>query len=584
MRVTKLWLGIVLWLAGAAASWAQQSWVQIEAQPTLAEAEARARAYANAFPNVAGFAMSTGWYAIALGPYATAEEAAAQLQVLKGERLIPSDSYLADGGRFLRQFWPVGGAIPAPVPAGEPETGAATQPGSGDAVTELPAALPDETPDEARRSEALLTGAERMDLQRALLWFGHYQGAIDGAFGAGTRRSMAAWQSAEGLEPTGVLTTAQRSRLLSGYGTESAAIGLRPVSEDEAGIDITLPLALVEFDRYQAPFVHYREKAGSGYRVLLISQSGDRTALSGLYDLMQTLEIVPTEGERQLDSTSFVLTGRNPGIHSYTLAKLDGGVIKGFTLVWPAGDEARAARVLEAMRTSFRAVGTHALDGSVATPLAVSRPDLVAGLAVRRPTMSRSGFYVDPTGRVATTSEVVQGCGRITIDGGIEMTVAAKDDLTGVAILSPASALAPVGVARFQDGAMPVGSEVAVAGYSYPDTLSEPVLTFGTLADTRDLSGDERRQRLQIRTLDGDAGGPVLDATGRVIGMLLPNTPVDGRILPEDVRFAIDAATLSSALGSAPAGEVTAGAQGAIAAEDIARIGRDMTVQVSCWQ
>ncbi|MEZ5869689.1 MAG: peptidoglycan-binding domain-containing protein [Defluviimonas denitrificans] len=63
----------------------------------------------------------------------------------------------------------------------------------------LPAVLPDETPAEARRSEALLTGDDRKELQEALQWYGHYAGAIDGAFGPGTRRSMAEWQTAEGL-------------------------------------------------------------------------------------------------------------------------------------------------------------------------------------------------------------------------------------------------------------------------------------------------------------------------------------------------------------------------------------------------
>ena len=37
---------------------------------------------------------------------------------------------------------------------------------------------------------------------------------------------------------------------------------------------------------------------GSGVRVLLISQSGDQGTLFGLYDIMQTLEIVPMEGPR----------------------------------------------------------------------------------------------------------------------------------------------------------------------------------------------------------------------------------------------------------------------------------------------
>ncbi|MGL4280786.1 MAG: peptidoglycan-binding protein, partial [Albidovulum sp.] len=147
MRLAVLWRGIVLWLMGAVAALAQEAWVQIEARPTLAEAEERARAYASLFPNVAGFSLDSGWYAIALGPY-TPDAASVQLGLLKGEGLIPNDSYVDESGRFESQFWPVGGAAaaPAPVPAPLPEV---TEP---ETETVLPAPTPDETPEEARQS------------------------------------------------------------------------------------------------------------------------------------------------------------------------------------------------------------------------------------------------------------------------------------------------------------------------------------------------------------------------------------------------------------------------------------------------
>jgi peptidoglycan hydrolase-like protein with peptidoglycan-binding domain len=592
MRLAVLWGGIVLWLAGAVATLAQEAWVQIEARPTLAEAEERARAYASLFPNVAGFSLDSGWYAIAIGPYSR-DAASVQLGLLKGEGLIPNDSYMAEGDHFVRQFWPVGGAAAAPAPVTDPAPLTEPAPGAAlpevtepEAETVLLAPVPDETPEQARQSEEALSPEARKELQEALQWFGQYKGAIDGAFGAGTRRSMAAWQMSVGLEGTGILTTAQRDKLLDGFRSERDAIGLTPVNEEEAAIEIVLPLSLVEFDRYQPPFAQYREKGNSGYRVLLISQPGDQSTLSGLYDLMQTLEVVPVEGERQLNRNTFLLTGANADVASFTAAELKGGFIKGFTLIWPAADAARAAKVLEAMKASFRPFGDHALDDSLGEPMAVSRDDLVAGLAVRKPIISRSGFYVDGSGRVATTREVLKNCGRITIDGGIEMAVAAEDAAGGVAILAPAAALAPIGVAELRQTTAASGGEIAVAGYSYPDTLTEPVLTFGTLADTKDLDGNATRERLQLRVLEGDAGGPVIDATGRVIGMLLPRIADEGRVLPDDVNFAADAGVILRALGGADAiGTPEAGAtSGAMAAEDIARIGRDMTVQVSCWE
>ena len=55
----------------------------------------------------------------------------------------------------------------------------------------------------------------------------------------------------------------------------------------------------MQFDHYEPPFVHYGERGGSGVRVLLISQPGDQSTLFGLYDILQTLEIVPLDGERE---------------------------------------------------------------------------------------------------------------------------------------------------------------------------------------------------------------------------------------------------------------------------------------------
>ncbi|MDZ4273900.1 MAG: SPOR domain-containing protein, partial [Erythrobacter sp.] len=85
-------IGMLIGVMAAAAAPAQEAWVQIEAQPTLREAENRAQAYAGVFPDVAGFAMTTGWYAIVLGPYPPAE-AERRLGLLKGEGMIPADSY-----------------------------------------------------------------------------------------------------------------------------------------------------------------------------------------------------------------------------------------------------------------------------------------------------------------------------------------------------------------------------------------------------------------------------------------------------------------------------------------------------------
>jgi len=586
MRHVLVLMVVVCALAFGRAAAAQESWVQVEALPSLAEAEARAGDWGETFPNVAGFRLSSGWYAIVLGPFAP-DEAVRQLDLLRRERMIPPDSYIAEAGAFRERFWPAGSAG-LPAPAAADGTAAAADPAPPVPPAEDPAAEPaeepDETPREARASEAALSEEERKELQAALQWEGTYQGAIDGAFGPGTRRAMADWQAAQGFEPTGVLTSRQRVALLDTYRGEQAALGLEKFTEAEAGIEIVLPLALVEFARYEPPFAQFDARDGSGFRVLLISQQGDAATLAGLYDIMQSLEIVPLAGERELKAASFVLTGSNGTVESYTQAELSGGLIKGFTLAWPPAEAERAARVLEAMKASFRPVGDRALDDSLGQPLAEEKEGLLAGLEVRRPTLSRSGFFVDPAGAVVTTSEAVRGCGRITLDLATEADLAAVDAGLGVALLKPRAALAPKVTGELETAAPRRGSDIAVAGYPYEDRLDAPVVTFGTLREMQGLNGEPMLARISARTLAGDAGGPVLDASGAVLGMLLPRPADSDRVLPPDEQAVLDAGALAEFLTANGLTPPASARTGSMPAEDVAAAGRAMTVLVSCWE
>ncbi|MEL6521850.1 MAG: serine protease, partial [Pseudomonadota bacterium] len=533
---TMLFVGL-LWL-WAPVAWAQQVWLQIEALPTLAEAQTRAQAYTRSFQNVSGFQLRSGWYAIALGPYSRAT-ANQELVTLRSRRLIPRDSFIALSEQYRQQFWP-SGAQAAP----QPDTTAL-------AAQEPPAFLPtDETLREARSSESLLTRDERLNLQEALQWFGFYSGGIDGAFGRGTRAAMEVWQISKGFEPTGVLTTNQRLTLLNEFQEVFASLGLRVVRDDPAGIEMLIPAGMVERDREETPFVHYDSRTDDGVKLVLISQRGDQRTLFGLYDIMQTLEIVPTDGERNRARNSFTLTGQNDKLHSYTYAVLNGDAVKGFTLTWKPEDARLMNRVVTDMKESFTALPGQVLpevtgDGSE------QRIDLVSGLSIRKPERSRSGFFVNADGAVLTTTDVLDGCGYVTIERDTRASLVARDETLGVALVAPETPLAPAAFAAFQSSIPRLRSDIAVSGYPYEGVLEQPTLTFGLLADIRGLSGEETVQRLEVKTLAGDAGGPVLDETGAVIGMLQAAQTDGSRALPEDVQFATNVASLAEFLVNA---------------------------------
>ena len=571
---------VVATLLANMASAQQSVWIQIKSQRGLGAAEAAARRYAGKLESVAGFATRSGWYVVALGPFSPtqAQDALRQLRIT---RQIPADSYIVDGRAFGQQFWPPESdrqaASAAQASPSQPQTQA-----QAPAPTTPPQPAADETPAQARRSERALSRDERMAIQTALKWEGFYTSAIDGAFGPGTRKSMAAWQASEGLEPTGILTTAQRQKVVSRYQEALASLGIDIWADTTAGIKIALPMGLVEFDRYEPPFAHFKPKGDSGVKVLLISQSGDADTLRGLYDIMQTLEIVPLDGERSIKGNSFTITGQNGKIASYTYAILSNGQVKGFTLIWPQGDEKRRQLVLSAMKNSFEPIPDYVLP-DVYGDTSGQSIDLLAGLVIRHPELSRTGFYVSDDGVVMTVAEAVQSCERITLDNEQQATVVARDEALGLALLRPQSPLAPLSVAHLRRSLPRLKSEIAIAGYSYEGALDAPTLTYGKLTDTKGLAGEVALARLSVEATEADSGGPVYDGTGAVIGTLLASKPIGTKRLPPNVRFAAKADALAQFLETQGITPQEAQSTTPMPPEDLTPIAEDMAVLVSCW-
>jgi len=580
MLMTSLWASLAM---------AQTVFVQVEAQANIGAAQTRIQAYTANLPDVNGFQLGSGWYAISLGPYST-EAAIARMQTLKAQGAIPQDAFLVERNAYSSQFFPQDGNAlsaaatviqPATQPAGQTTT--QVEP-AAPAAPVTPIEPPEETRREALRSEGQLSRQEKFNLQIAMQWFGFYTGRIDASFGPGTRNSMANWQTSKGHEATGVLTTRQRAELTGEYETVLASLDLRPLRDETAGIEMQMPQAMVALDRYESPFAHYNAINDSGITVLLISQTGDENTLLGLYDIMQTLEIVPLEGERTRKANRFTLTGENDRITSYTYAVLDGAEVKGFTLIWPAGDDPRRSVALKAMRDSFTPISGIVLPDAYGEGLLDQSIDLISGLQIRRPQSSHSGFYIDQRGTVLTTAKAVAGCAQITLDEIYQAELIASDADLGLALLRPSESLAPIDYARFLPGVPRLKSEIAVSGYSFEGALGAPTLTFGTLADIKGLSGEATMARLALAASPSDAGGPVFDGSGAVLGMLLPTAENGGKVLPADVSFATDALAIAEFLSNSGYTPSASDRSVNMSPEDLTRQAANLTVLVSCWE
>ena len=391
---------------------------------------------------------------------------------------------------------------------------------------------------------------------------------------------MAAWQGAMGFAQTGVLTSLQRGLLMQSYQTDQASFGFQIIQDPEAGLEIALPTAWLEFDRYDPPFVRYRAQDALGAQLWLVSELGDTATLAGLYDQLQSLAVIPPQGPRQLDASSFTIMGENDLGGAFAMADARKGTIKGFVLIWPAAQSEMAKRAIEVMRSSVRSISDQVLDPGLVPLDEALRQNVIDTMQIAQPKTVLSGAYIAPSGLVLTALEGVASCGRITVDGATQAVLVNRDDPLGVAILRPLSAVSPLAVAAFSNAPQGVG-DVLIAGYSLPSGLPAPVLTQAKIIAETGPSLEPGVMLLSADVTAHDLGGPVLDMkTGALIG-LMRGTQSGAKILPQGTALAQTdlGAFLALALGSA----ATPAQFAPITPQALYDHAMGITVQVACW-
>ena len=581
-----LGLCIAIWMTLiAGASVAQDMrWIQIEAQPSLLEAETRARIYAQEFPDTQAHSIGSGWYAITLGPLPE-DEADLRMSQLRARAAIPRDSFLATGANYRQRIYPIGPAPAAVTPEQTAEASVAQEEATQVSVVESEEsaspeqtiAVSDETLSEARASEGLLSRDEKMNLQRYLQWAGYYNSTIDASFGRGTRRAMGAWQTDNGHEETGVLTTAQREQLRAQYFAIFDGLGLETHRDLEAGISIDLPKEVVAFDAYAAPLAHFKSKeASSPAHIFLISAAGNRGDLAAIYGVLPTLSIVPMDIEKSLNKDRFVITGAGTTTRAFITASHKGGEIKGFGLIWPNQNEEQFDRLVAHMRKSFDTFsGT--LDPSLS--VAINDPETEFGVAIRKPAFVKSAVFVSDQGHAMTDTSDLEQCSALTIGGTYDAEIVARSE-TGAGLLSPKSDFNPISYAKLGN-AVRKGDKTFLSSYPYGGRLGLASVTETTVAETTDLSGNTEKFRLDLLAEPGDFGGAVLDQSGNLTGILVSQDDT-GRVLPNNVNFAAATNALASMMESAGL-RLTSGTTKRL--DDVALIAsaQNILTPIECW-
>ncbi|MDM0015771.1 serine protease [Variovorax sp. J22P168] len=194
-----------------------------------------------------------------------------------------------------------------------------------------------------------------------------------------------------------------------------------------------------------------------------------------------------------------------------------------------------------------------------------------------------SGFAVTDK-YLVTNAHVVNGCKSINVDDRGVAKVRAIDKTNDLALLETVS---QPGVARLRDGRLRQGEPVTVLGFPFAGILGDgPQVTAGNVTALSGMGSDTRFIQISAAVQPGNSGGPVLDQSGNVIGVVVSKlglkfAAVTGD-LPQNLNFAISLDALRGFLnangvkyGSAPMGR-------ALSTADVADVAKPFTNLVRC--
>ena len=159
-----------------------------------------------------------------------------------------------------------------------------------------------------------------------------------------------------------------------------------------------------------------------------------------------------------------------------------------------------------------------------------------------------SGFAV-ADGGVMTANHVVEGCRRLMLRNAsgqrAAASVAAADPHRDVALLRVATGFAPP--LTFRDGPpVEIGESVVTYGFPLSGLLSSgPTLTTGNISALAGLRDNRMNFQISAPVQPGNSGGPLLDAQGHVIGVVVSKlnaaqvAKITGGDIPQNINFAI---------------------------------------------
>jgi S1-C subfamily serine protease len=212
--------------------------------------------------------------------------------------------------------------------------------------------------------------------------------------------------------------------------------------------------------------------------------------------------------------------------------------------------------------------------------------------SARTGSQTGTGFVISANGHIVTNHHVIDGCtgdihGNLNGEPVSTLRVVSSDQANDLALLQgPAESFK--NHAKIRDRSIRSGDSVVAIGYPYHGLLtSDFTVTTGIASSLSGIMNDTRYLQISAAIQPGNSGGPLLDTSGLVVGMVaakinaLKFARATGNI-PENINFAIKTGMIRDFLDNSVVPYETAEAKGELKTAEIAGNARAYTLLISC--
>jgi S1-C subfamily serine protease/Holliday junction resolvasome RuvABC ATP-dependent DNA helicase subunit len=194
---------------------------------------------------------------------------------------------------------------------------------------------------------------------------------------------------------------------------------------------------------------------------------------------------------------------------------------------------------------------------------------------------SGTGFFVTADGYVVTNAHVVEGCTDPKVvcglAGPIAAQVLARDATNDLALLKVDFASDHVATLR---AGVRIGEEIAAFGYPLQGVLSAGGnFTVGNVSALAGLKNDSGKMQISAPIQPGNSGGPVVDQSGNVIGVVVSKL---ADYTQQNVNFAIKVTVLTEFLDSHGVSYSTAASDNPLHGFELAGKAQSISVLILC--